>query len=66
MNIEQAVTSLIKQELDARESFWNKRFETLMRVGYELGGEKNFTCKKNKTNEENFIHSISYCICLSR
>ena len=48
MNLQDAVVSLINQELDIREKDWIRHAEKLMNVGFRIGGEKNFTCHKIK------------------
>ena len=48
MNVQEAVISLINQELDRREKLSIERESKMFDIGFRIGGEKNFVCHKIK------------------
>ena len=48
MNLQEAMISLINQELDRREKISRERESKMFDAGFRIGGEKNFACHKIK------------------
>lgn len=46
MNVHEAVISLINQELDSREQFWQRRLDYAFDAGFRCAGKHHFACHK--------------------